>query len=73
MATQAERNARLDALAAATKEWATAERTRLQNQAALAKKMLKGRLGSERLNNTTSKAATSYLADEVDKYLTGER
>lgn len=71
MASKAERDARLDELEAATKEWATNERKRLKAQVALSKKILRGRTGSERLNNTTVKAANELLVDEIDEYLTG--
>lgn len=71
MATQAERNARLDELAAATKAWASKRRTYLKNQVAFAKGLLKGRTGAERLNNTSVKRATDLLVDEIDQFLTG--
>ncbi len=72
MATKEERDARLDALAAATTEWATAERQRLQDQADFGKRLLKGRTGSERLNNTSVTMAQELLVDEIDTFLTGQ-
>ncbi len=72
MATQEERNARLDALATATKDWAKKERESLKKQAAMAKKLLKGRTGAERLNNSSVSSATGLLVDEIDQFLTGQ-
>lgn len=71
MATQEERNARLDELATATKEWATSERARLNKQVTLSKRMLKGRTGAERLNNTSVTTANVLLVDEINQYLAG--
>lgn len=72
MATQEERNARLDALGSAVTAWATQRRQRLENESASLKKLLKGRTGSERLNNTTVTTATDLLVDEIDQFLTGQ-
>lgn len=71
MATQAERNARLEELSTATTEWAAKRRTYLQNQAAFGKKLLKGRTGSERLNNSSVQSATSLVVDEIEQFLNG--
>jgi hypothetical protein len=71
VATVEERNARLDELAAATKEWAAAERDRLQKQVAFSKRLLKGRTGSERLNNASVTAANVLLTEEIDVFLKG--
>jgi len=72
VATEEERNARLNALAVATTEWATAERKRLQDQVAAGKRLLKGRTGSERLNNTSVTTAQELLVDEISQFLSGE-
>ena len=72
MASKEERDARLDALATATSEWANNERIRLKKQVALAKQMLKGRTGSERLNNASVVTANELLVDEIDQFLTGD-
>lgn len=72
MATQEERNARLDVLAAAVKAWAKKERERLQEQATFAKKLLQGRTGAERLNNASTTTASQLLVDEIDQFLTGQ-
>ena len=71
MATQEERNARLEELSTATKEWAAKRRTYLQNQVAFGKKLLKGRTGSERLNNNSVQSATSLVVDEIEQFLNG--
>lgn len=71
MATQEERNARLQQLATATREWATKRRTYLQKQVALGKALLKGRTGSERLNNASVQTATGLVVDEIEQFLTG--
>lgn len=72
MASEQERNARLDELASKTKEWAKKERESLQKQAAFAKRLLKGRTGAERLNNAAVTSAQEYLVDEIDQFLTGQ-
>ncbi len=71
MSTKAERDARLDELAAATKQWAENRTKALKAQSAFAKRVLKGRTGSERLNNETVTAASKLLVDEIDTFLTG--
>jgi len=72
--TQAERDARdarLDGLKTATTEWHTKRRQQLENESALAKKILKGRTGAERLNNASVEAASDLLVDELNTFLTG--
>jgi hypothetical protein len=72
MATQEERNARLDKLKSAVGAWADKEEQRLTRESALLKKILKGRTGSERLNNASVESASDLLVDELDQFLTGE-
>lgn len=72
MATQDERNARLDKLAKATAEWAKNQRTYLQKQSTLAKRMLKGRTGSERLAQTSVGIVSGLTVDQINQFLTGE-
>lgn len=72
MATKEERDARLDQLGSSVSAWAAQRRKQLQDEAAALKKLLKGRTGSERLNNTTVTTASSLLVDEIDQFLTGE-
>lgn len=72
MATQDERNKRLDSLATSIKEWAKNQRTYLQRQSALAKRILKGRTGSERLAQSSVSAVSTIAVDEINDFLTGE-
>jgi hypothetical protein len=69
MATVAERNARLDALETAVGQWATKQTKDLQDRVATAKKVLKGRTGSERLTSATTSAASALVVDEIDAFL----
>jgi len=71
MASKAERDARLDALAKATTDWAARRREYLKNQVAFAKRVLKGRTGSERLAQATVTATTNLVVDEIDQFLRG--
>jgi hypothetical protein len=70
MATQEERNARLDKLKSAAVAWADKEEQRLKKESALLKKILRGRTGSERLNNASVEAASDLLVDELNQFLT---
>jgi hypothetical protein len=72
VATQEERNARLDKLKTAVNDWADKEEERLTKEATLLKKILRGREGSERLNNASVESASDLLVDELDQFLTGE-
>ena len=67
--SKAERDARLDALNEATKMYAKTTRERLNNQVAFAKRVLKGRTGSERLNNESVNQASALVVDEIDQFL----
>jgi len=66
-----QRDARLDALATATKAWAAQQRQYLQAQSALCKRILKGRMGVERLKDSSVTLASDLLVDEINKFLTG--
>jgi hypothetical protein len=70
-ASQEDRNTRLDALGTAISAWATARRTYLQQQVALSKRVLKGRTGSERLNQASIESATALTVSQINDYLTG--
>ncbi len=72
MATVAERNARLDALASATQAWADARTKELQNRVDTAKAILRGRTGSERLAQATVSAASDLVVTEIDDFLVGQ-
>jgi hypothetical protein len=67
-----ERNARLDALKAATGAWATQQKKRLNDQVALSKRILKGRTGSERLAQASVESVSSLTVDQINDFLTGE-
>lgn len=69
MASIDDRNQRLDALLAATESWASKRTKELQDSVALAKKILKGRTGSERLVAATTQAATKHLIDEIEEFI----
>jgi hypothetical protein len=71
MANKAARDARLDALKTATNAWADQRKKELQRESALLKRILKGRTGSERLNNASVEAASDLLITELDDFLTG--
>jgi hypothetical protein len=72
MASTAERNARLDALSTAVNSWADNKKKRLEKEAKLLKKILKGRTGSDRLSNASNEAASTLLVDELSQFLTGD-
>lgn len=72
MASLEERNARLDKLQSAVDAWAEKETKRLTAEAALLKKVLKGRTGSERLNDSTVQSASTLLVEELNDFLTGD-
>jgi len=65
----ATKNERLEELLAATKEWADRRTQELQDQAAISRKILVGRTGSERLANDTVKASSSLTVDEINIFL----
>lgn len=67
-----QRDARLDALATATREWANRERDYLNGQVTLGKRMLKGRTGSERLAQVSVESVSDLTIDEINQFLTGE-
>ncbi len=67
-----DRNVRLDALSSAIKSWAKARRDQLNKQVAFSKRALKGRTGSERLNQATIESATDLVVDQINQFLTGE-
>lgn len=71
VASQAERNARLDELAAAVKQWRDKRVLRLEDQVALGRKILRGRRGAQGLQNETTKQASALLVDEIEDFLTG--
>jgi hypothetical protein len=71
VATTEERNSRLDALKTATEQWAKKRTKELKDQVTFGKRLLKGRTGSERLASAAVAAASSFVVDEIDTFLTG--
>jgi RNase P subunit RPR2 len=72
MASQKDRNARLDKLLEATNSWADSEEKRLKRDVVLMKRIMRGRTGSERLNNVSVQTATVLVVDEISQFLTGD-
>lgn len=73
MSDKTDRDQVLDELAEATKEWHTKRRQRLEGQVTLAKNILRGRNGSQRLQNVTVQQASALVVDEIEAFLTGNR
>jgi hypothetical protein len=71
-ASKEDRNARLDALGTAIQAWAKKRREVLNNQVAFSKRILKGRTGSERLNNAMVETANDLVVDQINQFLTGD-
>jgi hypothetical protein len=63
------RNKRLDDLQTATNEWAQKQTDRLNNDVAVAKAILKGRTGSERLASAASSAASDLVLTSINDFL----
>ncbi len=72
MATEAQRNARLDQLQKDANAWFDRRTKEINDRVKLSKNILKGRTGSERLSSATSNAATDSIVNEVDQFLTGD-
>jgi hypothetical protein len=71
MQSQEERNKRLDALGAATDDWADRRKRELEARVASAKAILKGRGGADRLAGSTAQAASALVVREIDDFLLG--
>jgi hypothetical protein len=69
--TKAERDANLDALQSAVEEWATSERTRIEEEIAFLRKVLRGRTGSEEANSTNLAASLKLVTAEIDSFIIG--
>lgn len=72
MASKEDRDARLDNLGQAVKDWAKTRRKQLTAQADFSKKLLQGRTGSERLAQASVDAASELTVDEINQFLTGD-
>lgn len=68
---KADRDARLDALKAATDEWADKETARLTDEATFLKSILKGRTGAGRLANQNVADSSKLLVSEISQFLEG--
>jgi hypothetical protein len=71
MADKAARDARLESLRTAIEQYAEKQRGHLENEVEFAKRILKGRPGSEGLNNESVTAASDLVVDELDEFLSG--
>jgi hypothetical protein len=69
--SQADRDKRLDELLAAVNTYADKRTKEINDRVALAKRILKGRTGSERLANAANNAAKSAVIESIDDFLTG--
>ena len=71
MATVAERNARLDVLEQAVKQYATQQKKLLTRRVSVCKRILRGRTGSERLAQASVQQSSQLVVDEINEFLTG--
>lgn len=71
MATTVERNARLDELEQAVKQYAAAQRKQLTHRVDVSKRILRGRTGSDRLAQAAVQQSTGLVVAEIDEFLTG--
>jgi hypothetical protein len=67
----AARNARLDELLQAVREWHERERARLEGDSTFMKSVLRGRTGSERLHRANTSQAERLASDDIDSFLAG--
>lgn len=72
MATQAERDKRLDALKVAVDAWYEKRTEEIKSRVALTKRLLKGRTGGERLVASSNAAATTATIKQINDFLTGD-
>lgn len=68
---QQERDERLDALKAATDEWADKATQQLEDEATFLKSILKGRTGAGRLANQNVADSSKLVTDEISRFLEG--
>jgi hypothetical protein len=71
MSTKAERDARLDELKRATEEWAQKRTDQLKQRVDVAKRILKGRTGSERLMSHATQTVSNNLVADINAFLVG--
>lgn len=68
---QQARDERLDALKAATDEWADKAIEQLEDEATFLKSILKGRTGAGRLANQNVADSSKLVTDEISRFLEG--
>ena len=68
---KAERDARLDALETATKEWADKETQRLTDEVTFLKSLVKKRTGAGKLTNQNVTDSSKLVVDEISRFLEG--
>lgn len=68
----AQRNARLDALAQAVRQYADKRRKHLKKRVEVSKNILRGRTGAERLAHSSVAASTELVVQSIGDFLTGE-
>lgn len=71
MADAAARNARLDALVAATQAWATAQTTTINGQVTVLQNILTGRTGSASLPQSAVDTTSALVVSSISQFLTG--
>ena len=72
MADAAARNARLDALVAATQAWATAQTTTINGQVTVLQSILTGRTGSASLPKSVVDTTSALVVTSISSFLTGD-
>lgn len=71
VSSKAERDARLNELKAAVTAWADQRTQELNNQVTFARRVLRGRTGSERLTNKAVTLGKNLTVDDINTFLTG--
>ena len=69
--TKDERNANLDALKSSVDEWVAKEKTRIEEEIAFLRKVLRGRTGSNKANSTNLAQSLKLVTAEIDSFLIG--
>lgn len=71
MSTKTERDARLNELKTAVVAWADKRTKYLNAQATFARRVLRGRTGSERLTAKTVELGKNLTVEDINTFLTG--
>lgn len=67
--TKADRDANLDALKSAVKEWGDKEKKRLENEVKFVRAVLKGRTGSEKAGTQNLNTLQKILKTEIEAFI----